>query len=122
MTAPAAPPRQVCSRHFRIQNRAKTLDEPLVEQPLPRWIGSDLGLVRVDLIPVVLTATCIHVHVNSPQPGLALPQVANDPEDYDDRQSKHGAEEVLGGTIALLTGWADSAVHLHAGESLVNGF
>lgn len=92
------------------------LDENGVHNALPRRHGRELGTVSVDLIPRQLTASRVDVNLLRLEPTLALPQVADDPEQDDDGEGKHGAEEALGvaegGLLAGLGGRGDGGKDL----------
>lgn len=83
---------------------------------LPRRHGRELGTVSIDLIPRQLTASRVDVDLLRLEPTLALPQVADDPEQDDDGEGKHGAEEALGvaegGLLAGLGGRGDGGKDL----------
>lgn len=50
----------------------------------------------VDLIPVVFTATRIHVHISSANPALSLPRQTGKPERENNGKCKVGIEKALG--------------------------
>ena len=78
-----------------------------------------LGTLGVDVLPVELSAASVHIHVGSPEPGLALPQVSGDPEGSHDEEGKVGSEEVLGSTKVGTDG-GDGSVEL-VKQSVLNG-
>lgn len=66
-------------------------------------------LVRIDLIPIQLAATDIHVDIPRAQPALSFPRVATDPEENDDGKREIRFEKALG-SIEAAAGRADSDV------------
>jgi len=81
------------------------------EETLPRGPLLHLLALAVDEIPVKLTTAGIDVHLSSPEPSGALPEVTADPERSDNEGRKVGLEEVLSGTDALADG-GNSSVEL----------
>lgn len=69
----------------------------------------------------MLTETGVKVDLINGEPLRLLPEVADDPEEEDDRNSKAGHEEVLGVTIAWLVWRADGNEELHAENSKAKG-
>jgi hypothetical protein len=61
----------------------------------PHGPGSDHFAMRVDLVPVELTATGVDINLVSAEPTSTLPDEATDPEEDDDGDSKHELEEAL---------------------------
>lgn len=51
--------------------------------------------VGVDLIPVVLAAACVNIHVLSPQPALSVPCETASSEDQHNRKGEVRVEEAL---------------------------
>lgn len=75
-----------------------------MSQPLPRRPSQYLLTLPVDEIPVELTATRVHVHLRGPQPSIAFPEVAAEPENGDDEDGEVRLEEVFGRADALSDG------------------
>jgi len=67
-----------------------------VEDTAPGGIGGNLGAIGVDLVPVVLPETSVEVDLVNAQPTVTLPEVAGDPEEQDDGDSKKLLDNVLG--------------------------
>lgn len=59
-----------------------------MESTAPSGPGSLLGTVGVDGIPVVLTETSVEIDLVNSEPSGSLPDVANQPEEEDDRDGK----------------------------------
>lgn len=82
-----------------------------MQNPLPRRHGRELGAVRVDGVPVELAAADVDVDVARAQPGLALPDEADEPEKDDYGEGEVRLEEALGIVEAAL-GRTDGNVEL----------
>lgn len=67
-----------------------------MENPTPFRQGGNLGPVRVDLVPVVLSETSVEINLVSAKPASALPKVAAGPEDENNRQGEDLLEEIIG--------------------------
>lgn len=91
--------------------RNKRSDENLVDGPLPRRHGRQLGAVGVDDVPVELAAANIDVDVARAQPRLALPGEADEPEEDDDGEGEVRLEEARCVVVAAAWG-ADGDVEL----------
>ena len=75
--------------------------ENFMESLLPSRPTSLLVSLSVNVVPVELAAASVNVHVFRPQPSLTLPEEADDPEEYHDRECEIGFEEPLGSTDVL---------------------
>lgn len=71
-----------------------------------------MGTVGVDSLPVKLTTTGVNVHLGGAEPARALPEVANDPEDQDDRDGEPGHEEALSAVQLIGTRGSNSIEQL----------
>jgi hypothetical protein len=80
----------------------ETLEEKVIET-LPSWVACDLSTGSVDQVPIDFSTTSINVNLGGSQPALALPEVAADPEDYNDREGEVGLEECFSRTDAVDT-------------------
>ena len=81
------------------------------DETLPRRPSLHLLALAVDKIPVELTTAGIDIHLRSPEPSSALPEVSGNPEGSNDKESEVSLEEVLGGTDTLADG-GNSSVKL----------
>lgn len=81
------------------------------EETLPRGPLLHLLALAVDEVPVEFATAGVNIHLGSPEPSSALPEVTTDPESNNDEQSEVGLEEVLGCADALADG-RDSGVKL----------
>jgi hypothetical protein len=85
-----------------------------VEESAPSGPLSNLGAVGIDHIPVVLTKTSVKIDLIDSKPLGSLPDVTNDPEQNNDRDSEASHEKVSGIAIAFLACWADGDEELAA--------
>lgn len=79
---------------------------------LPPWRSSYHGTIFVDLFPVKLTASGVHVNLAQLQPTLSFPEVSDDPEKNDDGECEIGLEEALNSTESWLAGRANGNIEL----------
>jgi hypothetical protein len=70
----------------------------------------------------MLTETSVEVYLVNSKPLRTLPDIADDPEDKDDRDGKAGLEEVLRSTITFHEGRADGDVELATKNLRTNRF
>lgn len=66
-----------------------------MNNPLPSRHSSQLGAVRIDLVPGQLASAGIDVDLVEPEPPSSLPEKPADPEEHDDGQGQVGLEEAL---------------------------
>lgn len=78
---------------------------------LPGGPGLHLLPLAVNEVPVELTTAGIDVHLSSPKPSSALPEVSGDPESGYNEESKVRLEELLRST-GLGADRRDSSVEL----------
>lgn len=78
--------------------------EDAVDHTLPRGPSLHLLALAVDEVPIKLTTASIDIHLGSPEPSGALPEVSGDPECGNNEESKVRLKEVFGGTDALAEG------------------
>lgn len=71
----------------------------LVEILSPLWQRSLMRAILVDLVPVVFTTSGINIDLVKPKETLSLPEIADSPEEEDNREGKIGLEELLGSGI-----------------------
>lgn len=74
--------------------------------------GGAPGSVGIDGFPIMLTTTGIKINLVELKEALALPQVADGPEEEDDGKSEVGLEETLGIVEVVSKGRRDGAVEL----------
>lgn len=67
-----------------------------MHDPPPCRHGSDSFLLGIDALPFNYAPVRTNIHLVGPQPSSALPEVATNPEDQDDRQGKVSLEECIG--------------------------
>ena len=79
--------------------------------PPPRGLSSDPGPVSIDVLPVQLSPSSIDIDLAGPQPGLALPEIANGPEQHDHRKGQVALEETLSSADPSANG-RDSSIEL----------
>lgn len=77
--------------------------EGVMKESSPSWPRGNLGSVGVDFIPVQLSTASIDIHLLSPKPASSLPQVADHPEEQDNREGKVRLEEALNSAHARFT-------------------
>lgn len=65
----------------------------------------------IDVVPVEHTTASVDVHLVGAEPTSALPEVANDPEEHDDRKGEVRLEEGFGGADIGANG-GDGSVEL----------
>lgn len=75
--------------------------EHSVVEALPGGHRRKLLAVGIDLIPVVLAATSVHVYIYGSQPALSFPCETTGPKQQNNGKSKVRVEEALGVTNAL---------------------
>lgn len=92
-----------------------------MEEPAPSGPLSNLGAVGIDHVPVVLTKTSIKIDLVDCEPLGSLPDVANDPEQNNDGDSKARHEKVSGIAIAFLACRADGDEELAAKNGEAKG-
>lgn len=73
-----------------------------MHDPAPSGPRRNLGLVRVDLVPVVLPTASVDVDLGQLEPTGSLPKEPDDPEDDDDGHREPVLEEDL--HVQLLDG------------------
>lgn len=86
-------------------------------QTPPGRLQLHLLTLLVDQIPVKLTAAGIDIHLSSPEPSFALPEVSSGPEGSDDEDGKIGLEEIIGSAESH-TNWGNSRVELIMSEQI----
>lgn len=69
----------------------------------------------------MLTETSVEIDLVNGEPLRSLPDIADDPEDKDDRDGKASHEKILGVTVTLLEGRADGDVELAAENDEAEG-
>lgn len=80
----------------------RQLSEHATDELPPSRKGSDLGPVLIDLIPVVLTETSVEVEIVNGDPLRTLPEVADDPEDDNDRNGENVLQNTRGSVLAAI--------------------
>lgn len=100
----ATPSPYISKTHQRTANRVMMRLEDTVDEALPCRPGLHLLALTVDKIPIELTAAGIDIHLSSPEPSTALPEVSGNPEGGNDKESEVSLEEVLGSTDVLADG------------------
>lgn len=73
-----------------------------MQHTLPCGPGRNLSTIRVDGVPVELTASSVNIHLVCAQPATSLPEVADDPEEEDDGKGEVQLEEALSSVRAGL--------------------
>lgn len=66
-----------------------------MSETLPRRPSLHLLALAVDEVPVELTTAGVDVHLGSPEPSGALPEIAGSPEQRNYEQRKVGGEEIF---------------------------
>jgi len=87
------------------------LDKDVVQDPPPLRHGSNILLVRVDLVPRKLAAARVEVDLGELEPAAALPEESSNPKEDDDWQGKVGVEKGLG-RGHVRANWGDRNVEL----------
>lgn len=76
--------------------------ERLMENLSPSRVGSDLGSIRIDFLPVYFPASGIDVNIACMDPSLSLPQIANHPEEQNHWRCQILREKALGRGHSIL--------------------
>lgn len=80
-----------------------------MDEAFPRGHGSHPGSISLDFVPVQLAATGVDIDLGSTQPTLALPEIADGPEEENNGSGKILLEEALGSTHAGLSRRSDNS-------------
>lgn len=75
--------------------------EDSVQGALPGGLRSGLSALGIDVVPVERSPARVDIDLVKREPTLALPDVATDPEETDNKEGEVSVEELVGGSNLL---------------------